>query len=49
MIKVSIVIPTYNRFQYLMTTIDSIKKQTYNNISIYIYRNDKSKYSYTYI
>jgi len=26
--KVSVVIPTYNRFKYLLNTIETIKKQT---------------------
>jgi len=26
--KVSVVIPTYNRFKYLLNTIESIKNQT---------------------
>ena len=42
MIKVSVIIPTYNRFKYLMNTIDSIKKQTYSNIEIIVI-NDRSK------
>lgn len=39
--KVSIIIPTYNRFKYLLNTINSIKEQTYKNIEIIIV-NDKS-------
>lgn len=39
--KVSVIIPTYNRFKYLMNTINSIKKQTYKNIEIIVV-NDKS-------
>ena len=42
MIKVSVIIPTYNRFKYLMNTIDSIKKKTYSNIEIIVV-NDRSK------
>lgn len=32
--KVSVIIPTYNRFSYLLNAIDSIKKQTYKNTEI---------------
>ena len=32
--KVSVVIPTYNRFTYLMNTIESVKNQTYSNTQI---------------
>jgi len=39
--KISIVIPTYNRFHYLMNTLKSIKNQTYMNIEIIVV-NDKS-------
>jgi glycosyltransferase involved in cell wall biosynthesis len=39
--KVSVVIPTYNRFTYLLKTIDSIKNQTYKNIEIIVV-NDRS-------
>ena len=30
--KVSVIVPTFNRFKYLMNTINSIKRQTYKNI-----------------
>ena len=36
MIKVSIVIPTYNRFKFLLNTIKSIQSQTYKNIEIIV-------------
>lgn len=39
--KVSVIIPTYNRFKYLMNTIESVKNQTYTNIEIIVV-NDKS-------
>ena len=39
--KVSVVIPTYNRFKYLLKTIESVKEQTYKNIEIIVI-NDKS-------
>jgi glycosyltransferase involved in cell wall biosynthesis len=34
--KVSVVIPTYNRFKYLLNTIQSVKEQTYKNIEIIV-------------
>ena len=39
--KVSVIIPTYNRFKYLLNTIKSVKDQTYPNIEIIVV-NDKS-------
>jgi glycosyltransferase involved in cell wall biosynthesis len=39
--KVSVIIPTYNRFKYLLNTIKSVKEQTYLNIEIIVV-NDKS-------
>jgi teichuronic acid biosynthesis glycosyltransferase TuaG len=39
--KVSVVIPTYNRFEYLLNTIKSVKTQIYQNIEIIVV-NDKS-------
>ena len=38
---VTVVIPTYNRFSYLLNTIKSVKDQTYPNIEIIVV-NDKS-------
>ena len=34
--KVSVIIPTYNRFKYLLNAINSIKSQTYKNIEIIV-------------
>jgi glycosyltransferase involved in cell wall biosynthesis len=34
--KVSVIIPTYNRFSYLLNTIESIRSQTYTNIEIIV-------------
>jgi len=34
--KVSVIIPTYNRFSYLLSAINSIKNQTYSNIEIIV-------------
>lgn len=39
--KVSVIIPTYNRFKYLLNAIKSIHAQTYENIEIIVI-NDKS-------
>lgn len=39
--KVSVIIPSYNRFQYLLNAINSIINQTYKNIEIIVI-NDKS-------
>lgn len=39
--KVSVIIPTFNRFKYLLNTIESVKKQTYTNLEIIVI-NDKS-------
>ena len=39
--KVSVVIPTFNRFKYLLNAIDSVKNQTYKNLEIIVV-NDKS-------
>lgn len=34
--KVSVIIPTYNRFKYLLNAIKSVKNQTYSNIEIIV-------------
>jgi teichuronic acid biosynthesis glycosyltransferase TuaG len=34
--KVSVIIPTFNRFKFLLNTIKSIKEQTYQNIEIIV-------------
>jgi glycosyltransferase involved in cell wall biosynthesis len=39
--KVSVIIPTYNRFQYVLNAIESIQYQTYPNVEIIVV-NDKS-------
>lgn len=39
--KISVIIPTFNRFKFLLNTIESIKNQTYKNIEIIVI-NDKS-------
>jgi glycosyltransferase involved in cell wall biosynthesis len=47
--KVSVIIPTYNRFNFLLNTLDSVKKQTYTNLEIIVI-NDASTQNeyYTY-
>ena len=40
--KVSVIIPTFNRFKYLLNTIKSVKEQTYQNLEIIVI-NDKSR------
>ncbi len=48
---VSVIIPTYNRFKYLMNAIASIKEQTYKNIEIIVVNDcstEKAYYEYDY-
>lgn len=47
--KVSVIIPTYNRLDFLMNTIRSVKEQTYHNIEIIVVNDcstDKEYYNY---
>ena len=44
--KVSVVIPTYNRFKYLLNTIKSVKEQTYSNIEIIIVNDNSTQNEY---
>jgi teichuronic acid biosynthesis glycosyltransferase TuaG len=46
MSKVSVVIPTFNRFKYLLNTIKSIKKQTHTNIEIIVVNDCSSEKEY---
>ena len=41
--KVSIIIPTYNRFKYLIYNLQFIKKQTYSNFEIIIINDGSNK------
>lgn len=48
---VSVIIPTYNRFKYLLNTIKSIKEQTYTNIEIIVVNDcstEKEYYDYNW-
>ena len=44
--KVSVIIPTYNRFKYLLNCLESIKKQTYENIEIIVINDCSSQKEY---
>jgi len=44
--KVSVVIPTYNRFKYLLNTIQSVKEQTYKNIEIIVVNDCSTEQEY---
>lgn len=42
--KISVIIPTYNRFEYLINAIKSVNSQTYDNVEIIVV-NDRSESS----
>lgn len=44
--KVSVVIPTYNRFKYLLNAIISVKAQTYKNIEIIVVNDGSTQDEY---
>lgn len=44
--KVSVVIPTFNRFNYLLNTIKSVKSQTFENIEIIVVNDCSSEKEY---
>lgn len=44
--KVSVIIPTYNRFTYLLNTIRSVKEQTYTNIEIIVVNDNSTQIEY---
>jgi len=43
---VSVIIPTFNRFHYLLNTIQSIKSQTYENIEIIVVNDGSTQKEY---
>ena len=44
--KVSVIIPSYNRFSFLLNAIDSIKNQTYKNIEIIVVNDGSNQLEY---
>ena len=44
--KVSVIIPTFNRFKNLLNTIKSVKEQTYSNIEIIIINDNSTQTEY---
>lgn len=49
--KVSVIIPTFNRFDFLLNAIQSVKTQTYKNIEIIVINdgsNDQRYYNYRF-
>ena len=49
--KVTVIIPTYNRFKYLLNAIDSVQKQTHTNIEIIVVNDcstQKEYYDYNF-
>ena len=43
---VSVIIPTFNRFKYLLNTIESVKNQTYKNIEIIVVNDNSTQKEY---
>ena len=44
--KVSVIIPTFNRFKYLLNTIKSVKDQTYSNLEIIVINDNSTEKEY---
>jgi len=44
--KVSVIIPTFNRFKFLLNTIHSVQKQTYTNIEIIVINDCSTQQEY---
>ena len=40
---ISVIIPTYNRFEYLTNAIDSVQNQTYKNFEIIVVNDESQK------
>tara|TARA_B100001057_G_scaffold500730_1_gene617449 strand:+ start:861 stop:1586 length:726 start_codon:yes stop_codon:yes gene_type:complete len=45
--KISVVIPSYNRFNYLLNAVNSVLQQTYKNIEIIIVNDGSTENEYT--
>ena len=46
MIKVSVIIPSYNRFKYLLNTINSVRKQTFTDYEIIVINDCSTEQDY---
>ena len=49
--KISVIIPSYNRFKYLLNALESVRNQTYKNIEIIIVNDcstQKEYYNYKF-
>ena len=44
---VSVIIPTYNRFSFLLNAIESVMQQTYKNFEIIVVNDDQVKKNIT--
>ena len=44
--KVSVIIPTYNRFKYVLNSINSVRNQTYKNIEIIVINDCSTEIEY---
>ena len=44
--KISVIIPTYNRFKYLLNAIDSVVKQSYKNLEIIVINDNSTQKEY---
>ena len=43
---ISVIIPTYNRFEYLTNAIDSVQNQTYKNFEIIVVNDESTQKEY---
>ena len=43
---VSVIIPSYNRFEYLLNAVNSVKNQTYKNYEIIVVNDESSQKEY---